>query len=262
MNSTDPELKNLGTNRKSTTRDSFESVVVTVILAIFGTTFVLQAFKIPTGSMEDTLLIGDHLLVNKFAFAYHAGMLAGILPYREIRRGDVIVFKFPPSEEQSEPGEHFVKRVIGVPGDRIRIFHRQVFVNGQPVYEPFVHHSFPDQLRPGDDFPPADGDYLHGATARWSADIQNYVQNGELVVPPGLYFAMGDSREQSWDSRFWGFVPRGLISGRPVLIYWSFETPRDEYRHTTLGDRLSQAIDLLVHFVTKTRWRRTLMLVR
>jgi signal peptidase I len=248
--------------KKSSTRDTFESLVVTVILAIFGTTFALQAFKIPTGSMENTLLIGDHLLVNKFAFAYHAGLLARILPYREIRRGDVIVFKFPPSEDQSEPGEHFVKRVIGVPGDRVRIFHRQVFVNGQPVNEPFVRHTFPDQLRPGDDFPPTDAEYLRGATTRWGADIENYVKDGELVVPPGSYFAMGDNREQSWDSRFWGFVPRGLITGRPVLIYWSFETPREEYMRTSLGDRISQTVDLLVHFVTKTRWRRTLMIVR
>jgi signal peptidase I len=248
--------------KKSGTRDTFESLVVTVILAIFGTTFVLQAFKIPTGSMENTLLIGDHLLVNKFAFAHRSGSLAGLLPYREIHRGDVVVFKYPPSEDQTEPGEHFVKRVIGVPGDRIRIFHRQVFVNGRPVDEPFVHHSYTDQLRPGDDFPPASSEYLRGATARWSAEMQDHLQGNELVVPPGRYFVMGDNREQSWDSRFWGFVPRDLISGRPLLIYWSFETPRDEYMHTSLADRVSQTWDLIIHFPTKTRWRRTFGFVR
>ena len=248
--------------KKSGTRDTFESLVVTVILAIFGTTFVLQAFKIPTGSMENTLLIGDHLLVNKFAFAHRTGSLGGLLPYREIRRGDVVVFKYPPSEDQTEPGEHFVKRVIGVPGDRIRIFHRQVFVNGRPVDEPFVRHSYTDQLRPGDDFPPASSEYLRGVTARWSAEMQDHLQGNELVVPPGKYFVMGDNREQSWDSRFWGFVPRDLISGRPLLIYWSFETPRDEYMHSSLGDRISQTADLIVHFLTKTRWRRTFRFVR
>jgi len=248
--------------KKSPTRDTFESLVVTVILAIFGTTFILQAFKIPTGSMETTLLIGDHLLVNKFAFAYHGGFLSRLLPYREIRRGDVLVFKFPSTEEQSEPGEHFVKRVIGLPGDRIRIFHRQVFVNGQNVAEPFVHHSYTDQLRPGDDFPPPESEYMQGMTTRWSVDIRNYIKDGELVVPPNNFFVMGDNREQSWDSRFWGFVPRELVSGRPVLIYWSFETPRDEYTRTSLADRVSQTVDLIIHFVTKTRWRRTFGLIR
>ena len=248
--------------RKSATRDTFESLVVTVILAIFGTTFVVQAFKIPTGSMENTLLIGDHLLVNKFVFAYHGhGALDRLLPYRPIQHGDVIVFKFPPTEDQSEPGEHFVKRVIGLPGDHIRIFHRQVFLNGKPLDEPYVRHSYPNELRPGDDFPPEDSEYLQGATVNWSAEMQNYIVNGELVVPPGSYFAMGDNREQSWDSRFWGFVPRKLITGRPLLIYWSFETPRNEYMQNSLSDRISQMVDLIIHFVGKTRWRRTFMIV-
>jgi len=247
--------------RKSSTRDTFESLVVTVILAIFGTTFVLQAFKIPTGSMETTLLIGDHLLVNKFIFAPPGGYLARLLPYRELRRGDVVVFKFPPSDEQSEPGEHYVKRVIGLPGDHIRVFHRQVFVNGQPLYEPYVHHTFPDELRPGDDFPPPEAEYLRGATTAWSAEMASYVRNDEIVVPPGKYFVMGDNREQSWDSRFWGFVPRSVVSGRPLLIYWSFETPRDEYMHNSLDDRISQLVGLIIHFPTRTRWRRTFMFV-
>ena len=248
--------------KKSPTRDTFESLVVTVILAIFGTTFVLQAFKIPTGSMETTLLIGDHLLVNKFAFAYPTGILGRVLPYRDVRRGDVVVFKFPPSEDQSQAGEHFVKRVVGLPGDRMRIFHRQVYVNGQVLPEPFVHHTYVDQLRPGDDFPPDPSDYLRGITTRWSDEMADHVQNGELVVPPGNYFVMGDNREQSWDSRFWGFVPRELISGRPLLIYWSYETAREEYARNTLWDKISQTADLVIHFFTKTRWRRTFGLVR
>jgi signal peptidase I len=249
--------------KKSSTRDTFESLVVTVILAVFGTTFVIQAFKIPTGSMENTLLIGDHLLVNKFAFAYHSRVLARFLPYRDVHRDDILVFKFPgSSEEQSEPGEHFVKRVIGLPGDRVRIFHRQVYVNGQPLSEPYVYHALPDMLRSGDDFPPPDSEYLRGATALWSAEMPTYFKDGEIVVPAGKYFVMGDNREQSWDSRFWGFVPRELISGRPLLIYWSYETPRDEYMHTSLNDRISQTLDWLIHFPTKTRWRRTLMMAR
>ncbi len=247
--------------RKSGLRDTFESLVVTVILAIFGTTFVIQAFKIPTGSMEDTLLIGDHLLVNKFVFAFPTPPLARLFPYREIRRGDIVVFKYPPTEGQAQAGEHFVKRVIGVPGDRIRIFHRKVYVNGVAVEEPFVRHSYPGELRPGDDFPPSPSEYMRGVTSRWSAEMERFVVNGELVVPPGRYFVMGDNREQSWDSRFWGFVPRELVSGKPLLIYWSFETTRDEYTRTSLADRLSQTIDFVVHFFTKTRWRRTFALV-
>ncbi len=249
--------------KKSALRDTVESLVVTVILAIFGTTFVLQAFKIPTGSMEETLLIGDHLLVNKFAFGFHTGPLSRFLPYRQIHRGDVLVFKYPYADDQSqEPGEHFVKRVIGLPGDGIRIVHRQVFVNGQAVQEPFVHHGSPESPHPGDDFPPPTAEGLRGAALRWSDQLQNYVRDGELVVPAGQYFVMGDNREQSWDSRFWGFVPRELISGRPLLIYWSFETPRDEYVRTSLSDRLSQIIDLVIHFIPKTRWRRTFGFVR
>jgi len=144
--------------KKSSTRDTFESLVVTVVLAVFGTTFVLQAFKIPTGSMETTLLIGDHLLVNKYAFADQQGWVRHFLPYRQIHHGDILVFKFPGVEsDQEEPGEHFVKRVIGLPGDHIKIAKRQVFVNGQALNEPYVTHSFIGESRPGDDFPPPDG---------------------------------------------------------------------------------------------------------
>jgi signal peptidase I len=117
-------------------------------------------------------------------------------------------------------------------------------------------------MRPGDDFPPAGDDYLGGATTAWTDEMQNYLQKDELVVPPGKYFAMGDNREQSWDSRFWGFVPRELITGKPLIIYWSYETPRDEYVRNSAVDRVSQIVDLIIHFPTKTRWRRTLGLVR
>jgi signal peptidase I len=248
--------------RKSSFRDTFESLVVTVILAIFGTTFVVQAFKIPTGSMESTLLIGDHLLVNKFAFNYPQGPLARFLPYRKIHHEDVVVFKFPGgADDAQEPGEHFVKRVIGLPGDHIRIVHRGVFVNGKAVPEPFVRNSFPNELRPGDDFPPVTWDEMQGATATWQAEFQNYVKDGELVVPPNDYFVMGDNREESWDSRFWGFVPRGLISGRPLIIYWSYKTPPGQYEENSLSDRLKQFGSIFIHFFTRTRWSRTFKLV-
>lgn len=248
--------------RKSSVRDTFESLVVTVILAIFGTTFVVQAFKIPTGSMEKTLLIGDHLLVNKFVFAYPEGPLARFLPYRKIRRNDIVVFKFPgnPADVQ-EPGEHFVKRIIGVPGDRVRVVDRKVFVNGKAVPEPFVRNSHPNEIRPGDYFPPIASGQMQGATETWRAEYRNYVKDGWLVVPPHEYFVMGDNREESWDSRFWGFVPRKLIEGCPVIIYWSFETPRGQYEKTSFEDRLRQTANMIVHFFSRTRWNRTFKLV-
>lgn len=252
------------TYRKSGLRDTFESLVVTVILALFGTTFVLQAFKIPTGSMENTLLIGDHLLVNKFASAFHSGFLARLLPYKEIRRDGIVVFKYPYVDQAQEPGEHLVKRVIGIPGDRIKLVDRQVFVNGQAVSEPFDNYGDPpDAPQLADDFPPSDPDVAaRFMTSRWLEEYPGHLENGELVVPPGKYFVMGDHRERSWDGRFWGFVPREMISGRPLVIYWSFETPPDEYMRTSPADRLSQIEDLIVHFFGKTRWRRTLKLVR
>lgn len=247
---------------KSSTRDTFESLVITVILAIFGTTFVIQAFKIPTGSMENTLLIGDHLLVNKFCFADQPGWMRHILPYRPIHRGDILVFKYPSTEAQQEPGTHFVKRVIGVPGDHIRVMKRQVFVNGVALHGTYVLNTYPGIPRPGDDFPPPPGEFLPGSTMSWAESMDKYVKNGELVVPPGHYFVMGDNRENSWDSRFWGFVPRDLVSGRPLVIYWSYETPQGAYLETSFSDRVSQTLGMILHFFTKTRWRRTLKLVR
>ncbi len=248
---------------KSGMRDTLESLVVTVILAIFGTTFVVQAFKIPTGSMEDTLLIGDHLLVNKFVFAYHHNSLGGLLPYRSVRNNDVIVFKYPYEDPSQEPGEHLVKRVIGIPGDRIKLVNRQVFVNGKPVAEPFDNFGNPpDPPEAVDNFPPPEAEIpMYRLTERWTSEIENYIVNGELVVPPGLYFVMGDHRERSWDSRYWGFVPRDIVSGRPLVIYWSFKTPEDEYMRNSVPDRLEQTAALIIHFFDRTRWRRTLNLV-
>jgi signal peptidase I len=248
---------------KSGLRDTFESLVITVILAVFGTTFVVQAFKIPTGSMKNTLLVGDHLLVNKFGFADQPGWLRHVLPYQEIRRGEVVVFKYPGKEQGEEPGTHFVKRVVGVPGDRVRIANHQVYVNGVPLKEPYVRLVYPRSVAtPGDNFPLPPGEALPGSTVKWMDAEQNYVKNGAIVVPSGHYFVMGDNRENSWDSRYWGFVPRKVITGRPLVIYWSYETPAGSYLLTSFSDRISQFGSMLFHFFTKTRWRRTFKLVR
>ena len=243
--------------KKSWVRDTFESLVVTVILALFGTSFVVQAFQIPTGSMENTLLIGDHLLVSKFAYGGYRGFKIPGLAYRDIRRGDIVVFRFP-----DDPSEYFVKRVVGLPGDRIRIATRVVYVNDVPLDEPYVQHLYLNQVRSGDNFPPAFPELLRGMTREWSAELPTHVADGELVVPPGNFFVMGDNREQSLDSRFWGFVPQEYMSGRPFIIYVSFDRTRDDYQDDSTGGRFRRIFGLIADLPSKLRWKRTFHVVR
>jgi signal peptidase I len=237
---------------KSTVREYAESLLITLVLALFGTTFLVQAFKIPSQSMESTLLVGDHLLVNKFIFGGRGAWYERLLPYREVRRGDIIVFKFPYDDHP-----HYVKRVIGIPGDRIRIVEGAVYVNGQRSTEPYVARDPGAEDPFGDDFPPTDRLYLQrGIRPEWAADIANHIQNGELVVPPNHYFAMGDNRDHSWDSRYWGFVDREAIMGRPVVIYWSVAATSDDYATRSLSSSFAALLDTLLHFPSRTRWRR------
>lgn len=240
------------TFRKSTAREYFESLAITVILALFGTTFIVQAFKIPTPSMEKNLLVGDHLLVNKFAYGARGSSVDALLPLRDIQRGDIIVFKYP-----RDLTKHYVKRAIGLPGDRIRVVEAQVFINGQPLAEPYkqmMDHAYRA------DFPPVlgvDPYELDGIT--W---YPTFLKGDEVVVPPNFYFAMGDNRDNSQDSRYWGFVPRELIVGKALVIYWSYESDSDAYRRTEVRDRVSQVFDLVTNFFRKTRWSRTLRIIR
>lgn len=196
------------TFQKSTVREYFESIVVAVILALFVRTFVFQAFKIPTGSMKPNLLVGDHLLVNKFIFAPTASSLErALLPMREIRRGDIMVFKFP-----EEPERDFIKRTIGLPGETIELKNQTVLVNGQPLTEPYAHYLFP----------PAPEGQVDGFDLRRKF--------GPVTVPEGHFFMMGDNRDDSQDGRFWGFLPHTYVKGRALFIYWSFDTPDDGSR--------------------------------
>jgi len=247
--------------KKSTAREYFESLVITVILALFGTTFIVQAFKIPTPSMEDNLLVGDHLLVNKFAFGAQGSIVDKILPLKNIKRGDVIVFKYP-----KDLTKHYVKRAIGLPGDRIKIVDKQVFVNDVALNEPYKIHKAPpgayaDPFR--DFFPPKPhpGRVYRGGDEDpyW---YESYTKDDEIVVPPDHYFAMGDNRDNSADSRYWGFVPREFIVGKGLIIYWSYETDSDEYRRTDVVDRSRQVIDLVTNFFTKTRWARSFKIIK
>jgi len=235
-------------------REYIESLLVTVVLALFGTTFVVQAFKIPSQSMEPTLLVGDHLLVNKFIFGGRGHWYDAVLPYRDVRRGDVIVFKFP---FQDHP--HYVKRVIGVAGDRIKIVDQQVYRNGQKLDEPYAYHDPAAAYDPFlYNFPPSSKEeLLFSMQPEWSQEIFNYVHDGEIVVPPGKYFAMGDNRDHSWDSRYWGFVDREAIMGGPVVIYWSVETAEDDgNEQPSFGAAMKDLFDTLIHLPTRTRWKR------
>ncbi|MEW5978527.1 MAG: signal peptidase I [Acidobacteriota bacterium] len=252
--------------QQSTIREYFESLVVTVILALFGTTFIVQAFKIPTPSMEDNLLVGDHLLVNKYAFARPCSWGSALLPLREIHRGDVIVFKYP-----EDLTKHYVKRVIGMPGDHLRIVNQKLYLNGQAVDEPYVFHKMLDRnnVPVRDNFPVRNeqlrrlGDYhLNQDIFDSSYYFEEYLDGDEIVVPEGYYFAMGDNRDNSADSRYWGFVPRKNIVGRALIIYWSFVTDSNEHLRTSFVDRTQQIGDVILNFFSKTRWSRTFKLVR
>src|ERR1700681_1228346 len=186
--------------RPATLREYIESLLVTIILALFGTTFIVQAFKIPSQSMEPTLLVGDHLLVNKFIFGGRGHWYDLVLPYRAIHHGDVIVFKFP---FQDHP--HYVKRVIGLPGDRVKIVDQQVYVNGQKLTEPYAYHDPAAAYDPFlYNFPPANHDeLLSNMQPEWATQIFSYTHDGEVLGPADNYFAMGDNRDHSWDSRYW-----------------------------------------------------------
>ena len=237
---TEPGPEAAATFKKSVAREYLESVVVAVILALFIRTFVVQAFKIPTGSMQPNLLIGDHLLVNKVIYSPSALPLEDrILAKKAIQRGHVVVFKFP-----EDPTRDFIKRVIGLPGETVEIKDKTVFINGQALVEPYAHFEEPP-LRHDD---PEYGLRNEGARDNW----------GPEVVPAGQLFVMGDNRDNSRDSRFWGFLPRDQVKGRAFLVYWSYEASREEYHRTGYLDWLR---DTLTAF-GKTRWSRFFHLIR
>ncbi|MGB9464356.1 MAG: signal peptidase I [Candidatus Acidiferrum sp.] len=241
----------------TTISEYLESLLVTVLLALFGTSFVVQAFKIPSASMEGTLLIGDHLLVNKFIFGGSGAWYEKVLPYRPLEHGDIIVFKYPYADHQ-----HFVKRVIGLPGDRLKLVDQQMYINGKLLNEPYVVHDPMVNWDPfNTSFPPRRDQMISPQVvpeSGWRETLRSYVQGDELVVPPGKLFAMGDNRDHSSDSRYWGFVDRSAIMGRPFLIYWSVDATSNDYTQTTFAQRLMGVFDTLAHLPARTRWSRML----
>ena len=241
--------------KHETTMEFISSMAVVLVVGLFIITFNLQAFEIPSSSMENTLLIGDHVFVDRVTVAPKTNWMP-VIPYRTPRHGDIIVFLSP-----SEPGLYVVKRIIGIPGDHIRLQDGVVYRNGEALNEPYVIHVTGMFNNYRDNFPsvpPPEGTI----TPEWHLEMSSYIQNGELVVPPGRYFGMGDNRDVSYDSRYFGFIPQENVIGRPMFIYWSFETPAGQYQKTSIGERVSFIGNVVIHFFDKTRWRRMFHVVR
>ena len=234
------------------------SVAELLVIVLFIMTFVLQNFEIPSSSMESTMLIGDHVFVNREQFARPTPWLGPLLPHREIRRGDIVVFLSP-----EIPGLFVVKRIVGVPGDRIHLRDGALYRNGEKLNEPYVQHISPNYDPYRDNFPALPPSEIYGVTSQdWQATMQSFIQGDDIVVPPGNYFGMGDNRDVSKDSRYWGFIPQGNVVGRPLFIYWSFITPPDQYLRREPGDRIAFLAHTILHFFDETRWSRTFRLVK
>ncbi len=208
---------------RETTVEFLASLAGVLVTGLFIITFVLQAFEIPSASMENTLLIGDHVFVNRVQFS-PASHWIPIVPYGQIHRGDIVVFL---SVDPRTPELYIVKRIMGIPGDRI---------HPPPEYSNVI--------------------------SEWKLTMPQHIENGDIVVPPDSYFGMGDNRDVSLDSRYWGFIPREHVIGRPMFIYWSFETPEDQYQQREVGQRVSFLAHVVIHFFDETRWKRTFKAVR
>ena len=255
---TDQERTGSTEGQKETTVEFLASLATVLVTGLFIITFVMQAFEIPSSSMENTLLIGDHLFVNREQFAPAAKWMGPLLPYRTVRRGDVVVFLSP-----AEPGLYLVKRVIGIPGDRIHLRGGEVYRNGEKLSEAYVQHKAADIPNPfRDEFPAVAPSGIYDVSPEWREMMSSYVQGEDLVVPPNSYFGMGDNRDVSRDSRYWGFIPQANLIGRPMFIYWSFETPPNQYQRTSVGERLQSVGNTILHFFDRTRWNRTLKAVQ
>jgi signal peptidase I len=250
---------------EETPYEALASICSVLVVGLFILTFLGQNFVIPSGSMEKTLLVGDHLVVDRITLAPPA-MWMPLVHYREPRRGDIVVFIKPGEmDADGKPAIMFlVKRLVGVPGDRIHLRNGIVIISGVAQSQPYAQPTTPDNHSDFLDEFPSVPPYpqIGGATDTWAVDFPNHVENGDLVVPPGNYFMMGDNRHNSLDSRYWGFVPRENIVGRPLFNYWSFTTPDDQFEQAGIGNGLAWMSHIALHFFTETRWTRTLHLTR
>ncbi|AXC11591.1 Signal peptidase I [Acidisarcina polymorpha] len=252
-------------NEKHSSRETFldgiASVFSVLAVGLFALTFIFQNFMIPSSSMASTLLAGDHVVVEREALA-PPSTWASFLPYREVRRGDVVVF-YKPTEETN--GEHIflVKRVIGVPGDRLHLRNGTVYLNGVAQTEPqAAKPTFANYDPYINDFPAVAPSTEPGVTAVWSLMLPTYIEDGDVVVPPGKYFVMGDNRTKSMDSRYWGFVPRENIIGHPLFVYWSIVIPESGTEEVPLSQRAGASLHELIHFFDETRWTRTFHVIK
>jgi signal peptidase I len=237
-------------NFVESTRDFINEWSINILILLFGTTTLVQAFIVPTPSMDTTVRVGDHLLVDKLSYSPPGAISKYFLPYTEPKRGDVIVFRYPIDIQQN-----YVKRVMGVPGDHIKVIDKALYVNGKALQEPYVQHVFPGLEPYRDNFPSQPSGPVYPRAVEM---IEHNVVNGELVVPADSYFAMGDNRDNSLDSRYWGFVPRENIIGKPLVIFWSYDAPTEDW----VDYNANHFIDLAKNFFVKTRWSRTLKLIR
>lgn len=230
--------------RKPAPRGFAAELAMTIVFYLFATTTLVQAYVVPTGSMEGTIRVGDHMLVDRLTYAEPGALVRKALPYREVQRGDIVAFHYP-----EDTAQVFVKRVIGLAGDRIHLEDKQVFRNGRRLIEPYTQHIAPEIDPYRDDFPRQPEVFT---TPRGQEMFEHHIAGGEVVVPPDTLFVMGDNRDNSSDSRYWGFVPREYVVGKPLFIYWSYDAPTEELTAWSLA----HAVDLAEHFFTKTRWNR------
>jgi signal peptidase I len=245
---------------KNAVRNFVNEWTINILILLFGTTTLVQAFIVPTPSMDSTVKVGDHLLVDKLSYSPPGAVSRFFLPYTPVKRGDIIVFRYP-----LDISQNYVKRVMGIPGDHLRLHawadpeghtHKDVFLNGKQLNEPYIQHAFPGIDPYPDDFP--SGPPNVNVKDRALEMLAHHVVNGELVVPENFYFAMGDNRDNSSDSRYWGFVPRENIIGKPLVIFWSYDANTEDLVDFTAN----HFIDLARNFFSKTRWDRELKLVR
>lgn len=240
----------ISTARKSAPYGSLAEWTVTILIYLFASTTLVQAYVVPTGSMESTIKVGDHMLVDRTAYAKPGALGRHIMPYHDVARGDIVCIVYP-----EDTGQTFVKRVIGLPGDRIHLVNKQVIRNGHALIEPYTQHVDPGIDPYRDDFPLQPEVFT---SPRGQDMFEHHVVNGEVVVPPDALFVMGDNRDNSSDSRYWGFVPRSYVVGKPLFVYWSYDAPTDEI----MSWSVHHLTDVAEHFLTRTRWNRMFLVPR
>jgi signal peptidase I len=263
---TPPEQSGASRNKvEETPYEAVASICSVLVWGLFIMYFVGQNMVIPSGSMEKTLLVGDHLLVDRITFSPPTKWMP-LVHYREPRRNDIVVF-FKPVQDKNGDHMTLVKRLIGMPGDRIHLRNGIVIVNGVAQDQPHAEATTPENHRDFlDEFPSvppvSTPDANLGTPEAWAVEFPSHIDNGDLVVPPGMYFMMGDNRHDSLDSRYWGFVPRENIVGRPLFNYWSLKTPDHQYERSGFGNTVAWTGHVALHFFSDTRWSRTLHLIK